>query len=119
MQLLTIDSADLISWLNSQTSTVGHTHSASHCFLSRYLQDKLGTKAVYVNETYTRVCKLSKWTEYQNPPWATKLIQATNDLHKYSMCNKFNPATLSKKLTKEDVLGCAAKLLKQKKKRLV
>jgi hypothetical protein len=117
--ILEINPADLMSWLNNQTTTVGHTHSASHCFLSLYLQQKLGTRAVYVNEAYTRVCKLSKWAEYQNPPWVVKLIQATNNLHKYSECNKFNPATLSKKLTKEDVLGCAAKLLKQKKKRLV
>jgi hypothetical protein len=114
--MLKIDTADLMDWLNNQNTTVGHTHSASHCFLSFYLQEKLGTRAVYVNETFTRVCKLSKWTDYQNPTWITKLIQATNDLHKYTMCNKFHPATLSKKLTKEDVLGCASKLLKQEKK---
>ena len=116
MQLLIIDPADLMSWLNNQQNTVGWTHSASHCFLSLFLQEKLGTRAVYVNVEYTRVCKLSEWTDYQNPPWITKLIQATNELHKYSKCTKFNPATLSKKLTKEDVLGCASKLLKQEKK---
>lgn len=119
MKPIKIDTADLLNWLNNQT-TVGVTHSASHCFLSFYLQQKLGTKAVYVNETYTRVCKLSEWTEYQNPAWVTKLIQATNKLHKLpAKLNKFDKPTVGKKLTKEEVLDCASKLLKQNSKREV
>ena len=119
MQLLKIDTADLLNWLTSQT-TVGVTHSASHCFLSFYLQQKLGTKAVYVNETYTRVCKMSKWTDYQNPIWITKLIQATNKLHKLpAKLNKFDKPTVGKKLTKEEVLDCVSNLLKQNSKKQV
>lgn len=115
--MLKIDTADLMSWLNSQHGTVGHTHSASHCFLSFYLQEKLGTKAVYVNETFTRVCKLSEWTDYQNPTWITKLIQATNKLHKLpAKLSKWDRPTVGKKLTKEDVLGCANKLLSEQEK---
>lgn len=81
------------------------------------MQEKLGTRAVYVNETFTRVCKLSEWTDYQNPPWITKLIVATNKLHKLpAKLSKFDRPTVGKKLTKEDVLNCANKLLSEEKK---
>lgn len=119
IKVLKINTADLLDWLNNQQGIVGVTHSASHCFLSFYLQEKLGTKAVYVNETYTRVCKLSEWTDYQNPTWVIKLIQATNKLHNLpAKLSKFDRPTVGKKLTKKDVLGCVGKLIKQEKSKI-
>ena len=116
MKPLSVDSRDLFNWLNNQPNTRQWiTHSASHCFFSFYLRSRFKTKAIYVNETYTRVAKNSRWTEYANPIWITKLIQATNQLYNPSLPLKFTNPTVGKKINKKDILACAEKLLNKQR----
>ena len=117
MKTLPVDSTDLFNWLNNQPNTKQWvTHSASHCFLSFYLRTKFKTEAIYVNETYTRIAKHSKWTVYANPKWVTKLIQSTNQLYKPAVPIKWTKPTVGLKISKEEVLACAERLLSKQKK---
>jgi hypothetical protein len=114
---LPINYDDFVSWLESQSNnkTIGITHSSSHSFFVGYLKEKTNLNAIYVFVNVTKACKNSNWKEYTNPDWMTKLINETNQLHKVPECTKYYIASLGKKLTKTEVLGCIAKLSNKNK----
>lgn len=118
MNELKISYTDFLKWLESQPDNkfIGVTHSSSHSFFSRYLQELTKIRAVFVFTYSTKFCRLGKWVEYANPDWMSKLIYETNQLHRTPECTKYYVASLGKQLTKADVLCCINKLSKPKKK---